>query len=218
MNSSAAAHGPAACRPSARWMPPRISPSPTPASADSSAGRCRAFQAVQHSLAAMAGEIERARAATVLAIAAAADYGFDSAAGRLRGDGGQGGRWPGRRAGDHHRTPVARCHRGDASSTSCGWPPCGREAGSTTSAAPRTTRGGSDAWRWPPTTRGTSSSAVQHLVDAASTSPRPVMSMPNRSVSASTTCAAVSKRIRSLLALARGWRGCGRAGSTVRRR
>jgi acyl-CoA dehydrogenase len=38
-----------------------------------------AFQAVQHSLAAMAGEIERARAATVLAIAAAADCGFDSA-------------------------------------------------------------------------------------------------------------------------------------------
>lgn len=38
-----------------------------------------AFQAVQHSLAAMAGEIERARATTALAIAAAADYGFDSA-------------------------------------------------------------------------------------------------------------------------------------------
>ena len=35
------------------------------------------FQAVQHSLAAMAGEIERARAATTLAVAAAADYGFD---------------------------------------------------------------------------------------------------------------------------------------------
>jgi acyl-CoA dehydrogenase len=35
------------------------------------------FQAVQHSLAAMAGEIERARAATALAIAAAVDYGFD---------------------------------------------------------------------------------------------------------------------------------------------
>jgi alkylation response protein AidB-like acyl-CoA dehydrogenase len=38
----------------------------------------RAFQAVQHSLAAMAGEIERARAATTLAVAAAADYGFGS--------------------------------------------------------------------------------------------------------------------------------------------
>ncbi|WP_231988650.1 acyl-CoA dehydrogenase family protein [Mycobacterium sp. 1274761.0] len=37
-----------------------------------------AFQAVQHSLAAMAGEIERARAATDLAVAAATDYGFDS--------------------------------------------------------------------------------------------------------------------------------------------
>jgi acyl-CoA dehydrogenase len=35
------------------------------------------FQAVQHSLAEMAGEIERARAATALAVAAAADYGFD---------------------------------------------------------------------------------------------------------------------------------------------
>ena len=35
-----------------------------------------AFQAVQHSLASMAGEIERARAATTLAVAAASDYGF----------------------------------------------------------------------------------------------------------------------------------------------
>ncbi|MET0698912.1 MAG: acyl-CoA dehydrogenase [Mycobacterium sp.] len=34
------------------------------------------FQSVQHSLAGMAGEIERARAATTLAVAAAADYGF----------------------------------------------------------------------------------------------------------------------------------------------
>ncbi len=38
------------------------------------------FQSVQHSLAAMAGEIERARAATSLAVAAAADYGFDAPA------------------------------------------------------------------------------------------------------------------------------------------
>jgi acyl-CoA dehydrogenase len=38
------------------------------------------FQAVQHSLAAMAGEVERARAATALATAAATDHGFDSAA------------------------------------------------------------------------------------------------------------------------------------------
>jgi acyl-CoA dehydrogenase len=37
-----------------------------------------AFQAVAHSLAAMASEIERARAATALAIAAAADFGFAS--------------------------------------------------------------------------------------------------------------------------------------------
>jgi acyl-CoA dehydrogenase len=37
-----------------------------------------AFQAVQHSLAAMAGDIERARAATALAVAAATDHGFDS--------------------------------------------------------------------------------------------------------------------------------------------
>jgi acyl-CoA dehydrogenase len=35
------------------------------------------FQAVQHSLAAMAGEIERARATTALAVATAGDYGFD---------------------------------------------------------------------------------------------------------------------------------------------
>jgi acyl-CoA dehydrogenase len=39
-----------------------------------------AFQAVQHSLATMAGEIERARAAGALAIAAANDHGFGSAA------------------------------------------------------------------------------------------------------------------------------------------
>jgi acyl-CoA dehydrogenase len=37
------------------------------------------FQAVQHSLAGMAGEIERARAAATLAVAAAADHGFYSA-------------------------------------------------------------------------------------------------------------------------------------------
>lgn len=37
-----------------------------------------AFQSVQHSLAALAGDIECARAATTLAISAAADHGFDS--------------------------------------------------------------------------------------------------------------------------------------------
>lgn len=36
------------------------------------------FQSVQHSLAAMAGEIERARAVATLAVAAAADYGFSA--------------------------------------------------------------------------------------------------------------------------------------------
>jgi acyl-CoA dehydrogenase len=36
------------------------------------------FQAVQHALAGMAGEIERARAAATLAVAAAADHGFGS--------------------------------------------------------------------------------------------------------------------------------------------
>ncbi|MDT5290296.1 MAG: hypothetical protein QOF88_5185 [Mycobacterium sp.] len=36
------------------------------------------FQAVQHALAEMLGQIERSRAATVLATAAAADFGFDS--------------------------------------------------------------------------------------------------------------------------------------------
>jgi acyl-CoA dehydrogenase len=38
-----------------------------------------AFQAVQHTLASMAGEVERARAATELAVAAVTDHGFDSA-------------------------------------------------------------------------------------------------------------------------------------------
>jgi acyl-CoA dehydrogenase len=37
------------------------------------------FQSVQHSLSQLAGEIERARAAVTLAVAAAADYGFDGA-------------------------------------------------------------------------------------------------------------------------------------------
>ncbi|BBY63654.1 acyl-CoA dehydrogenase family protein [Mycolicibacterium helvum] len=37
-----------------------------------------AFQSVQHTLAKMAGEVERARAATELAVAAVADHGFDS--------------------------------------------------------------------------------------------------------------------------------------------
>ncbi len=37
-----------------------------------------AFQAVQHTLATMAGEVERARAAAELAVAAAADHGFGS--------------------------------------------------------------------------------------------------------------------------------------------
>jgi acyl-CoA dehydrogenase len=36
------------------------------------------FQAVQHSLATLIGEVERSRAATALAIAAAGDHGFDS--------------------------------------------------------------------------------------------------------------------------------------------
>jgi acyl-CoA dehydrogenase len=38
-----------------------------------------AFQAVQHTLASMAGEVERARAATELAVAAVAGHGFESA-------------------------------------------------------------------------------------------------------------------------------------------
>jgi acyl-CoA dehydrogenase len=37
-----------------------------------------AFQVVQHSLAAMAGDVERARAAANLAVVAAADHGFGS--------------------------------------------------------------------------------------------------------------------------------------------
>lgn len=39
-----------------------------------------AFQAVQHTLAGMAGEVERGRAAANLAVAAAAEYGFDHTA------------------------------------------------------------------------------------------------------------------------------------------
>ena len=71
------------------------------------------FQAVQHTLAQMAGEIERARAATELAVAAATDHGFDSpqtdyavtvakvVLGRVVP------------AVSHHRAPAARRHRRD---------------------------------------------------------------------------------------------------------
>jgi acyl-CoA dehydrogenase len=152
-----------------------------------------AFQAVQHSLAAMAGEIERARAATTLAITAAADYGFDSAktdyavtvakvavgravqpvttiAHQLHGAIGvtrEHQLWLGRRL-RQHRALRAAARSYDAG----GRRPVGRR-------------------------RQLSSTSLTR----ASTSFSPVRSIPNRSVSASMTCAAVSKRIRSLLPL-----------------
>ena len=67
---------------------------------------------VQHSLAAMAGEIERARAATALAVAAAADYGFDHPATDYAVTAAKVavGR---RRSCDDHCPPVARRDRRD---------------------------------------------------------------------------------------------------------
>ena len=162
---------------------------PHPRAACSSGGRCSKFQAVQHSLAAMAGEIERARAATALAVAAAADYGFDSpqtdyavtvakvAVGRAVG--------PVTTIAHqlHGAIGVTIEHRlWLATMRARSWVD---EFGT-----PRTTRGGWAGWRWPPTIRGMSSSAVQHLVDArldVGTSRRVGRSMPNRSVSASST-------------------------------
>src|SRR5262245_6458952 len=55
---------------------------------------------------------------------------------------------------------------GSPPSTDYGWPPCGPGAGSTSSARQRTTRGGWAGWRWLPTTRGMSWSAIQYLADA----------------------------------------------------
>ena len=71
------------------------------------------FQAVQHSLAEMAGEIERARAATELAIAAATDFGFDSAATDYAVTVAKIATGRAVESGDHHRTPIARRDRCD---------------------------------------------------------------------------------------------------------
>ena len=131
------------------------SPSPIPVSACSSARPLNKFQAVQHSLAAMAGEIERARAATALAVAAATDYGFDTVATDYAVTVAKVAVGRAVESGDHHRAPTARGHRRHASSTGCGWPPCGREAGSTSSArTAQHARDGSAGWRWRPTIRG----------------------------------------------------------------
>jgi hypothetical protein len=48
------------------------------------------FQAVQHALTGMLGDIERSRAATALATSAASDFGVRQPPGRLRRDGGEG--------------------------------------------------------------------------------------------------------------------------------
>ena len=188
MSLCAAARGPAACRWSAR----------SDAAADLTVAHTRereqfgrplrAFQAVQHSLAAMAGEIERARAATTLAIAAAADYGFGSpqtdyavtvakvAVGRavepvttiahqLHGAIGVTRRAP-TVAGHHAGAKLGRRFRQHRALRAAARP---HDAGGRRSVGRR---------------RQLSSTSLTR----ASTSPRPVRSMPNRSVSASTTC------------------------------
>lgn len=70
------------------------------------------FQAVQHALARLAGEVERARAATTRGRRGRRPRLFQRP-GRLRGDGGQGGPWARGSRRHHHGTSVARRDRGD---------------------------------------------------------------------------------------------------------
>ena len=177
------------------------SPSPTPASGYSSARRCSKFQAVQHSSGGDGRGDRTGPRRNGVGDRRCGRLRLRQRRDRLRGDGGEGRGGPRRRSGDHHRAPVARRHRRDRRAPAVAGHDAGTQLGRRVRHAPRTTRGGWAAWRWPPTTRGTSSSAVQHLVDARldlGPSPRPARSMPNRSVNASSTSAAVSKRICSV--------------------
>ena len=72
-----------------------------------------AFQAVQHTLAGMAGEVERARAAANLAVDRRCGLRFRQPADRLRRHRRQGDPRPGGSAGGHRRPPVARRDRRD---------------------------------------------------------------------------------------------------------
>lgn len=112
-----------------------------------------AFQSVQQSLAGMAGEIERARAAAELAVAAAAEHGFASPTPTTPS--------PSRRsrsAAPSTRSPASpiscTARLVSPASTRCGCSPCALRAGPGITARPRTTRGDSVGWSWPRMIRG----------------------------------------------------------------
>lgn len=112
-----------------------------------------AFQSVQQSLAGMAGEIERARAAAELAVAAASEHGFNSPTPTMPS--------PSRRsqsAAPSARSPASpiSCTARSASpvSTRCGCSPCALRAGPRITARPRTTHDDSAGWCWPRRIRG----------------------------------------------------------------
>ena len=154
------------------------------------------FQAVQHSLAEMAGEIERARAATELAIAAATDFGFDSAATDYAVTVAKVATGPRRRVGDHDRAPTARGDRCDRRAPAVAVHDAGTQLGRRIRhhRALRAAVGQNGARRRRPVAGRRQLSRTSLTRASTSTpSPRSVRSMPNRSVRAVRTSAAVSK-------------------------
>ncbi len=123
------------------------------AAADSSVRHCRErvqfgrplskLQSVQHTLAVMAGDIERARAAVTLAVAAATDFGFGDNRTEYAVSVARDGTGPGGRCGD--RVPRISCTARwePASSIRCGRRRCAPGVGSTSSEAWATTPGAS---------------------------------------------------------------------------
>ena len=108
------------------------------------------FQAVQHSLAALIGEVERSRAATALAISAVTDHGFDSTACRLRGDGREGCGRTRRRPGDDDRPPAARRHRRHRRTPAVAGDDAGAKLGRRVRHHGLRTPRARPAWRWQP--------------------------------------------------------------------
>ena len=113
-----------------------------------------AFQSVQQSLAGMAGEIERARAAAELAVAAATEHGFDVHPDRLRRHRRQGRGRPCRRVRSTASLISCTARSASPASTRCGCSLCAPRAGPGTTAPPRTTRDDSADLSWPPRIRG----------------------------------------------------------------
>ena len=94
------------------------------------------FQAVQHSLAAMAGEIERARAATDAGGRRCDRLRIRQRRNRLRRDGGEGRGRARRRPGHHDRAPAARRDRCDRRAPAVAGHHAGAQLDRASSAAP----------------------------------------------------------------------------------